>query len=63
MRVVPIARESELHGRHHDVPYTHTQVAKEIWVCDKSVAVWKGTIRDYKDKLRKDMAEAAEKNK
>mmetsp|Transcript_58811 Transcript_58811/g.144154 ORF Transcript_58811/g.144154 Transcript_58811/m.144154 type:complete len:1107 (+) Transcript_58811:64-3384(+) len=37
------------------------QVATEIWVCDKDVIPWKGTIREYKDLLRKQMAEAAAK--
>jgi ATP-binding cassette subfamily F protein 2 len=31
------------------------QVAKEIWVCDKGITDWKGTIREYKDSLRKQM--------
>lgn len=33
------------------------QVAKQIWVCDKGIVDWKGTIRDYKDYLRKQMQE------
>jgi len=32
------------------------QVAETIWVCDKKkVTTWKGTIREYKDHLRKGM--------
>lgn len=32
------------------------QVAKEIWVCEKqTVRVWKGSIRDYKKHLAKQM--------
>lgn len=31
------------------------QVAKEIWVCDKKVEVWKGDIREYKKMLARKM--------
>ena len=38
------------------------QVADEIWVCDeKKITPWKGDIKSYKDKLRKDMAKASDK--
>merc|ERR1719313_125958 len=38
------------------------QVADEIWVCDeKKITPWKGTIQEYKAKLRKDMADASGK--
>merc|ERR1712072_848643 len=33
------------------------QVADSIWVCDnKSITPWKGDIKSYKEKLRKDQA-------
>jgi len=35
------------------------QVAKEIWVCDKGVAPWKGDIKSYKAHLSKEMKKAA----
>jgi len=35
------------------------QVAKEIWLCDKGVAPWKGDIKSYKAKLSKDQRKAA----
>jgi len=35
------------------------QVAKEIWVCDKGVQVWKGDIKGYKDHLSKQMKKQA----
>jgi len=37
------------------------QVAKEIWVCDKGVAVWKGDIKAYKTHLAKEMRKEAKK--
>ena len=38
------------------------QVADEIWVCDeKKITPWKGDIKSYKDKLRKDMEKASKK--
>jgi len=38
------------------------QVADEIWVCDeKTITPWKGDIKSYKAKLRKDMAAASGK--
>merc|ERR1719159_2150708 len=39
------------------------QVAKEIWVCDKGVAPWKGDIKSYKKQLSKDMKKAAKERK
>merc|ERR1719215_683539 len=35
------------------------QVAKEIWVCDKGVTVWKGDIKSYKKHLSKSMRKEA----
>jgi len=35
------------------------QAAKEIWVCDKGVAPWKGDIKSYKAHLSKEMKKAA----
>mmetsp|Transcript_4874 Transcript_4874/g.11038 ORF Transcript_4874/g.11038 Transcript_4874/m.11038 type:complete len:606 (-) Transcript_4874:83-1900(-) len=35
------------------------QVAKEIWVCDKGVEVWKGDIKAYKTHLSKQMKKQA----
>eukprot|EP00405_Crypthecodinium_cohnii_P013611 CAMPEP_0206448932 /NCGR_PEP_ID=MMETSP0324_2-20121206/17787_1 /ASSEMBLY_ACC=CAM_ASM_000836 /TAXON_ID=2866 /ORGANISM="Crypthecodinium cohnii, Strain Seligo" /LENGTH=614 /DNA_ID=CAMNT_0053918211 /DNA_START=97 /DNA_END=1941 /DNA_ORIENTATION=+ len=35
------------------------QVAKEIWVCDKGVAPWKGDIQSYKAALSKQMKKEA----
>jgi len=38
------------------------QVADDIWVCDeKKITPWKGDIKSYKEKLRKDMAKASAK--
>jgi len=37
------------------------QVAKEIWVCDKGVTVWKGDIKAYKAHLSKEMKKEAKK--
>ena len=38
------------------------QVADTIWVCDnKAITPWKGDIKSYKEKLRKDMAKASAK--
>ena len=38
------------------------QVADTIWVCDeKKITPWKGDIKSYKEKLRKDMAKASAK--
>jgi len=38
------------------------QVADEIWVCDeKKITPWKGDIKSYKEKLRRDMAKASAK--
>lgn len=37
------------------------QVAKEIWVCDKGVEVWKGDIKAYKTHLAGQMKKAAKK--
>ena len=38
------------------------QVADEIWVCDeKKITPWKGDIKSYKEKLRKDMAKQSSK--
>jgi len=38
------------------------QVADQIWVCDdKTITPWKGDIKSYKEKLRKDMAKASDK--
>jgi len=32
---------------------SHTQVAKEVWVCDKKgVNPWAGDIRSYKESLK-----------
>jgi len=40
------------------------QVAKTIWVCDnKTVSVWKGTIREYKTSLAKKMKKSAQNRK
>lgn len=36
-------------------------VAKEIWVCDKGVTVWKGDIKAYKTHLSKEMKKEAKK--
>ena len=36
----------------HDFRLT-SQVAKEIWVCDRGVEVWKGDIQSYKASLVK----------
>jgi len=35
------------------------QVAKEIWVCDQGVTVWKGDIQSYKKHLSQDMKKKA----
>mmetsp|Transcript_2723 Transcript_2723/g.5771 ORF Transcript_2723/g.5771 Transcript_2723/m.5771 type:complete len:91 (-) Transcript_2723:407-679(-) len=38
------------------------QVADSIWVCDeKKITPWKGDIKSYKDKLRKDQEKQAAK--
>jgi ATP-binding cassette subfamily F protein 2 len=38
------------------------QVAKEIWVCEnKNIKVWKGDIQEYKEVLRKKLADETEK--
>lgn len=39
------------------------QVAKDIWVCDKGVAPWKGDIKSYKTHLSKQMKKAAKARK
>ena len=31
-------------------------VAKEIWVVDKGIKIWKGDIRSYKTWIRKEVA-------
>jgi len=36
-------------------------VAKEIWVCDKGVTIWKGDIKAYKTHLSKEMKKEAKK--
>ena len=38
------------------------QVADQIWVCDeKKITPWKGDIKSYKEKLRKDQAKQSAK--
>ena len=31
------------------------QVAEQIWVCDRTLSVWKGDIRAYKEHLKSTM--------
>eukprot|EP00128_Syssomonas_multiformis_P015609 Colp12_sorted_trinity150504_noHs@26976 len=39
------------------------QVAKEIWICqDRTITRWDGSIREYKEELRKMMAAAKERS-
>ena len=38
------------------------QVAKEIWICEKGKVIkWEGSILDYKDALRQEIAKSNER--